>query len=214
GPLYRGGGLFMPILFAVTVLLVGPGWCSFLCYVGAWDLNASHAQPKARELPPWRHAVRVGLLLSIVAAALSLNALGAPVSVAAALGLAFGLAGVAVMVLASRRWGTMAHCVVWCPIGLLATVLGRLSPFRVRIRSTCEECNVCATSCRYDALRPVDIARRRPALGCTLCGDCLSSCGRRSLEYSFPGLKARSARAAYLVLVASLHAVFLGVARI
>ena len=30
-PLYRGGGLFMPILFGVSVLLAGAAWCSHLC---------------------------------------------------------------------------------------------------------------------------------------------------------------------------------------
>ena len=36
-PLYRGGGLFMPILFGVSVLLAGAAWCSHLCYFGVWD---------------------------------------------------------------------------------------------------------------------------------------------------------------------------------
>lgn len=214
GPLYRGEGLFMPILFLVTVLIVGPGWCSFLCYVGSWDFNASLSQRKAQDLPKWRHAARLGIFALVVATALALRALGAPGSLAAMFGLAFGLGGVAVMVLASRRLGSMAHCVIWCPIGLLATTLGRLSPFRLRIESTCEGCNACGPSCRYDALQPIHISRRKVGLSCTLCGDCLSSCGRRSLTYGFPGLSASAARAAYFVLVASLHAVFLGVARI
>lgn len=214
GPLYRGEGLFMPVLFLVTVLVVGPGWCSFLCYVGSWDFNASLAQRKARDLPRWRHAARLAIFAVVVGTALALRALGAPGSIAAMFGLAFGLGGVAVMVFVSRRFGSMAHCIVWCPIGLLATALGRLSPFRLRIESSCEGCNACGPSCRYDALQPVHIARRKVGLSCTLCGDCLSSCGRRSLVYGFPGLSAAAARTAYFVLVASLHAVFLGVARI
>ena len=52
GPLYRGEGLFMPILFAATLLLVGPAWCSYLCYVGSWDGLAAtarrHAGPSRR----------------------------------------------------------------------------------------------------------------------------------------------------------------------
>ena len=214
GPLWRGSGLFMPLLFLATVALVGPGWCSFLCYVGSWDLNASVAQRRAAQLPRWRQAARAGILVVVAGTALLLRAAGAPSALATALGLAFGLGGVAVMVLASRRLGTMAHCVVFCPIGLLATVLGRLSPFRLRIAASCEGCNACGPACRYDALRPIDIKRRRPALSCTLCGDCLSSCARRSLEYTFPGISPSTARATYFALVAALHAVFLGVARI
>jgi polyferredoxin len=108
----------------------------------------------------------------------------------------------------------MAHCVVWCPIGLFATVFGKISPFRLRIASSCEGCNACGPFCRYDALRPIDIERRRVGASCTLCGDCLAVCGRKSLEYRFPALSASAAKTAYFVIVAALHAVFLGVARI
>src|SRR4030042_2374629 len=40
GPLYRGGGFFMPILFVSALLLIGPAWCSSLCYFCAWDNRA------------------------------------------------------------------------------------------------------------------------------------------------------------------------------
>ncbi|MEW6756281.1 MAG: 4Fe-4S binding protein, partial [Candidatus Latescibacterota bacterium] len=63
GPLYRGQGFFMLVLFAVTVLLVGPAWCSHLCYIGAWDSAAAHRLRRPRPLPPWRHGVRAAILL-------------------------------------------------------------------------------------------------------------------------------------------------------
>ena len=46
GPIFRGEGFFMLILFAVTVILVGPAWCSHLCYIGAWDNLASLGRKK------------------------------------------------------------------------------------------------------------------------------------------------------------------------
>ena len=45
GPLYRGEGFFMLFLFLSTVLIVGPAWCSWLCYVGAWDNVSSCSWP-------------------------------------------------------------------------------------------------------------------------------------------------------------------------
>jgi len=74
--------------------------------------------------------------------------------------------------------------------------------------------NACAAVCRYDALRPDDIRARKPGLSCTLGGDCISSCAGRFIEYRCFGLSPRSARTAFLVLAVSLHAVFLGVARL
>lgn len=214
GPIYRGAGLFMPIVFVVSLLLVGPAWCSYLCYLGSWDLQAAGARPRPRLLPRWRHGARLVVLTALVTGALALRLLHAPAAVAAAAGLGFGVAGVAIMLLLSRRAGAMVHCLVWCPIGLLATGIGRLSPFRIRLAAGCDGCNVCRLDCRYDALRPEDVARRRPGLSCTLCGDCLRSCAHSSVELRFPGLSPRSAHALFVTLVTALHAVFMGVARI
>jgi polyferredoxin len=215
GPLYRGDGLFMPILFTVTVLLVGPAWCSYLCYVGSWDLNAAVNRKRPIQLPGWRNWFRLGILVMIVAAALGLRLLGVASIAATVAGLAVGLIGVGIMVSVSRLMGAMVHCVMYCPIGLVADVLGKLSPFRLRInQDTCDDCGACSIRCRYGALRPEHIEARRPGLSCTLCGDCVSACRGKSIEYRLIGLSPRVARTVFLVLVVSLHAVFLGVARI
>ncbi len=215
GPLYRGSGLFMPILFTATVLLVGPAWCSYLCYIGSWDLNAAAARKRPVQLPGWRNWARVGIVVAIVATALGLRLTGVPSLAATLAGLSAGLLGVAIMLLASRRTGTMVHCAMYCPIGLVADLLGKISPFRLRINDdTCTDCGACAIKCRYGALRPENIAARRPDLSCTLCGDCVSACRGRSIEYRFAGLSPRAARTLFLVMVVSLHAAFLGVARI
>ncbi len=214
GPLFRGGGLFMPILFAVTTLLVGPAWCSHLCYIGAWDLVAARATPRPRRLPAWRRAAQVGMLVVVAGVALALNLARASPVTAAGLGLSFGLAGVAVMLAWSRKTGQMTHCLTWCPIGVLATTLGRLSPWRMRIAPGCDDCGACTPACRYDALWLENIRARRPGPSCTLCGDCVRVCRRRFIEYHLFGLSPQSSRLAFLVTVVALHAVFLGVARI
>jgi NAD-dependent dihydropyrimidine dehydrogenase PreA subunit len=219
GPLYRGEGFFMPILFGATLLVVGPAWCSYLCYIGAWDNGLSRSARKAplpqlaRQGGGWRRWVRPANLLLVVAASLLLRQLGAPGRWAALLGALFGLGGVLVMLIWSRRTGIMAHCSWYCPIGFLASRIGRFLPFRLRVADSCTSCGLCTLACRYDALTPVDVASGRPGWSCTLCGDCLGACRHGSLGYSFwrwGGV----AREAFLVLVVSGHAVFLGVARL
>ena len=79
---------------------------------------------------------------------------------------------------------------------------------------TCTECGRCTAACRYRALEPAHIRRRRPGLTCSLCGDCLAFCPESALSYRFFGLSPEAARRLFLVLAVSLHAVFLGVARI
>ena len=147
--------------------------------------------------------------------ALALRLAGASAGLAASLAALFGLAGVGVMLAASRRAGAMVHCTAFCPIGLLGNLLGRLTPWRMAIRrDTCTRCGACALACRYSALSQGDIEAGRPGLSCTLCGDCVAACPHRSMGYRLPGLSPQAARAAFLTLAAALHAVFLGVARI
>lgn len=217
GPVFRGGGLFMPILFASTVLLVGPAWCSHLCYIGAWDDQCSRRGPKVPRVLPkaWTVGGRLAALALTCGGALALRLLGVPGVTAAWLAAGFGLAGVGVMLVASRRLGAMAHCTAFCPIGLVGNVLGRLMPWRMRIDlGACTRCGSCARACRYSALTSFEIEAGKPGLSCTLCGDCVGACPHDAMHYRFPGLSPAGARAAFLTLVAALHAVFLGVARI
>jgi len=214
GPLYRGEGLFMAILFGVTLLLVGPAWCSFLCYIGAWDAALAARRPRPLELPAWARWGRWITLPGVVLAALGLRLAGAPPLAATAAAAAVGLIGVGIMLTVSRRYGTMAHCTDWCPMGLAAALLGRLQLLRIRIDRECTECGRCRTACRYGALADDDIRRRRPGLNCTLCGDCVGSCHGGWIGYRFPGLSPRTARLVFVALAAALHAAFLGLARI
>jgi len=214
GPAWRGDGFFMLGLFLTTLLLVGPAWCSHLCYLGAWDDLAATRRRVARPLPRWMRAGKIAFALAVILAAFLMGFAEVPGHAAAVTGGVFGILGVGVMAWFSRRSGAMSHCLFWCPIGVLATVLGRLSPFRLPIDPSCTGCKACFRACRYDALSEEDLERGRPALSCTLCGDCVTSCRSLSIRYRFVALSGDRARALFIVLVSALHAVFLGLARI
>jgi ferredoxin len=214
GPIYRGARIFMPILLGITLVLVGPAWCSHLCYLGAWDKFAADQKKRPQSLPAWRIPIRWGIFVLVILAAVMLRIFKVPTIMAAVLGIIFGLVGVGIMLFWSRKTGVMAHCITYCPIGLIVNYLGRISPFRIRINSDCTECMRCRLVCRYDALQVADILNRKPGLTCTLCGDCLSTCHSNSFEYRFLALKPRTARFLFIILIVTLHTVFLGVARI
>jgi ferredoxin len=214
GPLYRGAGFFMPILMAAALLLVGPAWCSWLCYLGAWDDAAARRRRLPVPLPAWRGHLRLVLLVAVALVAFALGRTGVPPWTAGWLAAGFGLMGVAIMLIWSRRTGAMVHCTSYCPIGFVATRLGKLSPFRIRIDADCSDCGVCTRACRYDALSEEDVLRRHPGEACTLCGDCVTMCHGQNIDYRFAGLAPDRARLLFVVLVVSLHAAFLGVARI
>jgi ferredoxin len=214
GPLYRGEGFFMLLLFLVSVVLAGPAWCSHLCYIGAWDDRVSRLSGSIRPLPGWTPRLRWAILLLVLASAILLRLSGLPSGVALTAAVLFGLTGLLVMALFSARTGTMVHCTLYCPVGLASNLLGRISPWRMRLGPGCTSCGRCSMACRYNALSPADLERGRPGLSCTLCGDCVSACPHRVMGYRFPGLAPSTARSAFLVLIVVLHAVFLGVARL
>jgi len=214
GPIYRTEGFFMPILYSATLLIVGPAWCSYLCYIGAWDNLVSLKRNRPTVLPKWRHAARIVIAALVILTAVTLRISGAPIFVAAWLGAAFGIFGVFIMMVWSRLTGSMTHCVVYCPIGLVSNYLGKISPFRIKIHDGCTRCGACTPVCRYDSLNPEHLERKRVGINCTLCGDCLTRCKDRQLDYYFTGLSSVTARNLFIVLIIWWHTVALGVARI
>jgi polyferredoxin len=214
GPLFRGERFFMPILFLSTILLVGPAWCSHLCYFGGWDgIAAARKTTPGRPSKGWP-IVRFSIFVLTPVLAILLRVAGVDGSIAAYAAIGFGAAGLGVSAFVSTRLGVMVHCTSICPLGVIGNFLGKVSPFRITIGETCADCGRCVSSCRYNALSTAQITKRKPGYTCTLCGDCLPSCPHDALSYGFLGIKPETARIVFLVLIVSLHAVFMGVARI
>ncbi len=215
GPLYRGSPSFMTYLFLSTVLIVGPGWCSHLCYFGSFDNYLAFYKEKSKSLSlKVIYICKSAILAVVIIFALAFRFAGVDYLVAGMAGLLFGLIGVAIMILISRVKGVMVHCVTFCPIGTVVNILRLLNPFRLRIDSKCNRCMRCVAVCRYNALGRKALARGKPFFTCTLCGDCLSSCSKNFISYTLLGLKYNKVRNGYLFLSISLHAIFLALARV
>lgn len=102
----------------------------------------------------------------------------------------------------------MVHCSSYCPIETLVSFLKYFSPSRVRLTMDCCHCMACTNVFRYDALHKEEIEKGKIGYTCTYCGDCLSACKYRAIEYHFPGLRpacrvsmdCRNGRITYLFL--------------
>jgi polyferredoxin len=214
GPIYRGHLSVMSILFVSTLVLSGPAWCSHLCYFGAID--SISAKGKTLRTPiRYKWALKSTVLLLVIAAAIVLRCMKVPAQTSTLLAIGFGVIGLVLILLVSRREGRMVHCTAYCPIGTIVNLGHKLNPMRLRIdQNSCTDCMACTTKCKYDALNAKDIAAKKPGLSCTLCGDCISSCHAGSLQYRFPGLSSHRARMLYLLITISLHAATMALARI
>lgn len=213
GPIYRGELSVMTILFLSTVILTGPAWCSQFCYFGAFD-NIAASGKTSRGIIKHKVAIKSTILFLVIIMALILRWLRVSTLISTLTALAFGIAGIAVMILFSRKRKKMIHCALYCPIGTVVNVLKNVNPFRLYIDNSCTLCMKCTSFCKYDALNLQDIKNKKPAYGCTLCGDCLAGCHHDSIKYRFIGLKPENARNLYLILTISLHATCMALARI
>lgn len=219
GPVYRGEGIFMLVLFSISVLLAGSAWCSHLYYFGVWDcLSASSSRRKGRPVQGGENSRdwRWGFLAAAVGIPLLLSVWGVPLKYALAAALAGALAAPFVWKRSSAN-GVREYCSRFCPMGLAASLLGRLSPWRMRVGEACTGCMKCAAACRDLAIsREGGICRisRR----CTLCRDCLSRCshGALGLGMAGPFSSVPSARANlyFVTLISVMHVVFLATARV
>jgi ferredoxin-type protein NapH len=213
GPIYRGQLSVMTVLFLSTVILTGPAWCSQLCYFGAFDNLASGGKTSGGILKHKR-AIKSTVLVLVIAAAIVLRWLNAGILASTLIAVAFGIAGILIMVFFSLRRKKMIHCVMYCPIGTIVNILKHCNPFRMYIDQSCTLCMNCTKFCKYDALNPIDIKNSTPSLTCTLCGDCLAACHHNSIKYKFLKMRPEQARNLYLILTITLHAACLALARI
>jgi ferredoxin-type protein NapH len=213
GPIYRGQFSVMTILFLSTVILTGPAWCSQLCYFGAFD-NLCSVGKTSKEILKNKGAIKSTILILVIAMAITLRWLNVDMLFSTMIAIAFGVVGISIMIFFSLKKKKMVHCVMYCPIGTIVNVFKHVNPFRMYIDQSCTLCMNCTKFCKYDALNPQDIRNSKPAITCTLCGDCLSGCHRSSIKYKFFKMRPDQARNLYLILTISLHAVCLALARI
>ena len=213
-PIYRGARFFMPILLMSTIIIVGPAWCSHLCYIGAWDNIISKKRKPKQVSRKFTLFFRYGIIVFVIALTLILKYLKVEPITAFFFALTFGIIGVATMFLFSFRLGYMFHCTTYCPIGGIVALISKIYPARVKInKDSCTLCNSCTNDCKYDALSITDIKSGKAGWNCTLCGDCLDTCHSNSLYLSFFGQK-KNGWNYYIAIIIGLHAVFLALARL
>lgn len=212
GPVYRLEIGFMPILFLSTLILSGPAWCAQLCYFGALDGQASSFR-KPKPLNN-KNQIRWTILFLVILTPILLRLFQAAPVWVMTLTAGFGITGLLVIWLRSRKRGLMSHCTEYCPVGVLVSYLKFVNPFRVVIREDCTLCKLCFVHCPYDALNLESLKKGSPGITCTYCGDCMKSCKRDFIQYKFFNVKPALAKKLWFVLTVSLHAVFLGLARI
>lgn len=216
-PLFRGGGYFMLILFAVSIALVGSAWCSHLCYFGAWDATVSRLGQKRNggtaKAPAWLPYTAPMMLGVTVLVALALRLYGAPTQAAVMAGLSLGLLCIPASLFISARYGVDGYCVGVCPLGVLARRLRPVQAWRLVFTEHCTQCQRCISACTSMAIDVAALQRGEPHSTCTLCRRCMDVCRHDgcAVSFAFGLVSASQADKVFTVLLASIHSLFLGI---
>lgn len=198
----------MLVIWLMTTLTVGRGWCSWICFYGGWEEGFSHIAKKRRiNLVSKNKEIRdfqFGFLAFIVLVSLgSMSAvycewfcpfklvteytpLTSFSGILAALiftGLFISL--VVIMPLLTKR---RTQCSTLCPFGAFASLTDGVSLFKVKIDSDkCKGCMKCANACLFGAIDVTTITQKKgaPELTCAKCGECMAVCPEKAISYQF-----------------------------
>jgi len=177
--------LLLVLVPVVLTLFAGRVYCGYVCPYGALQ-ELFHIHAWAPKIPArWRrilglvkYAVLVYLVIHVLATWTEIwrdmtpfRALFALGGTPLTIGLAAGFAVLSVFV-----W--RPFCEVFCPLGALLSLVSRVSVFRLEPDASCVSCGACtakcpATTCESGKIQSAD---------CYLCGECVRTCGPKSLR--------------------------------
>jgi len=197
---------FYPMLgyWLLSLVTIGRGWCSWVCFYGGLEDGISAFPRRARMDigalgPKLRRVNKAVLAFVALAGAATLvpvycdwlcpfklvteysqpSSLRSYLALIVFVGLFLSL--VIVLPLLTKK---RTQCSILCPFGAMQSILDRFSPFRVAVdASACVSCGACDRACPMIALNPESRAKGRPESSCVKCGTCFSSCPRGAIGY-------------------------------
>jgi polyferredoxin len=205
----------MLVIWLIATLVIGRGWCSWVCFYGGWDDGLSRAAKNPRvELSKAPDSLRyfsfVMLGFVVLASMVSLAAVYcewlcpfklitefAPItdflSLLATVMFIVGFFGlVVVMPLLSRK---RFQCTTFCPFGAFQSLLDRFSMYKIALEPlACSRCMKCVRQCPTLSLKEETIRRGRtePLITCTKCGECVEVCPKGACSYQFRHFKGKA----------------------
>jgi len=197
----------MIVLWLVSTLVLGRGFCSWGCFYGGWDDGFSRLRkrPFIRNINEiWRWMPFAVLIMVALTAALTLIPTYCDwicpfkavtefekvtsVESAAKAGIFLSLfVGLVVILPAMTKKRT--QCSFLCPLGAVNSLSNKVTPFTVKVdKEACNECFKCVEVCPLFALTKEDIKEGKVSMFCSKCGKCVDACSKNAIHYSIKGV--------------------------
>lgn len=169
-------------IWLVFTLVLGRGWCAWVCFYGGWDEGFSRIAKKRRlnllahnkEIREFQFGFLFFLVLAcfgtmsalycdwfcpykIVTEFIPMTTIPGLIAGIIFIGLFLGLV-VVLPILTKRR----TQCSMLCPFGAFASLTDKLSPFKMRIDTEkCKGCMKCAQACLFGAIDVATIQQKK-----------------------------------------------------
>lgn len=198
----------MFVLWLTITLVLGRGWCSWVCFFGGWEDGCS----RLRKTPAIKVAPKKLLLLpfAVLVAAILLSAVTLSpqycwwlcpfkavsefpepsnfvriIQFLIMIVLFIGL--VIILPLLTKR---RMQCALLCPFGAMQSITNKISPFELRIDpQKCIGCQQCIRHCPVFALDETSLKNGVTKLTCLKCGKCADQCRENAIFYHIKGTK-------------------------
>ena len=228
---YSIAGMF--IMWLGATLILGRGWCSWLCFWGGWEDGCA----RLRKKPLIKHIDRKWLLLpfAVLLAVVLLSAYtlspeyclwlcpfkavsefvevsSFKVVIQTIIFFALFLGLVIVLPILTKR---RTQCSFLCPFGAMQSFTNKISPFDIRIDpEKCVGCKRCIRECPVFSITEDSLKTGRPMITCVKCGKCVDNCPKGAISYHIKGtpihVRGNIARLLFLYPAFSLLALMAG----
>jgi len=202
-----GGGMaaMVGIWLAITIV-VGKGWCSYLCFFGGIEEGMAAVMPRAKlkkidvrwRYGPWAVLLAMALLslalfdsvyctwlcpFKTVTEFAQVRSVQTAIQAVIFVALFIGL--VVVLPLLTKK---RTQCAFFCPFGAFQSLFNKINIFEVRInREKCKDCAACRNACPTMAITKESIQAGKTLLSCMKCGACVDACQKDAAVWHLKG---------------------------